>query len=149
MLGLIAGAPFAAWRLPRPETQPITISGKVHHRVLDRAPDIQHELRTPFEELFGYRPVNLVDGERIYVNDEDYKQCWPESWDAIYSGRYSVVITAEVTQLLFGGYSVARVTSAERVELPVATTTEYTLEAPETPQQWQPVRRIRRPRLRQ
>jgi hypothetical protein len=148
VLGLIAGAPFAAWRVPRPETTPITISGKVHHRVLDHAPDIQHELRTPFEELFGYKPVNLVDGERIYVNDEDYKKCWPESWDAIYSGRYSVVITAEVTQLLFGGHSVARVTSAERVDLPVATTTEYTLEAPEAPQQWQPVRRIRRPRLR-
>ena len=78
VLGLIAGAPFAAWRVPRPETKPITISGKVHHRVLDHAPDIQHELRTPFEELFGYKPVNLVDGERIYVNDEDYKKCWPE-----------------------------------------------------------------------
>jgi len=147
VLGLIVGAPFAAWRIPRPETQPITLSGKVHHRVLDHAPDIQHELRTPFEELFGYKPVNLIDGERIYVNEADYKLCWPESWDAIYSGRYSVVITAEVTELLFGGYSVARITSAERVDLPVATTTEYTLEAPEDPQQWQPTRRFRRPRL--
>ena len=147
VLGLIAGAPFAAWRIPRPETKLIMISGKVHHRVLDSAPNLQHELRTPFEELFGHKPVNLVDGERIYVNDADYRLCWPESWEAIYAGRYSVVITAEVTQLLFGGYSVARITSAERVDLPVATSTDYTLESPVELQQWQPVRRIRRPRL--
>ncbi len=148
VLGLIVGAPFAAWRVPRPETKPILITGEVEHRILDHAPDIQHTLRTPFEELFGYKPVNLDNGERIYVNAADYGLCWPESWEAIYEGRYSVTVTAEVTQLLFGGYSVARITSAERVDRPVATGTEYSLEAPGLPEQWQPARRYHRPRLR-
>ncbi len=148
MLGLIAGVPFAVWRIPRPETKPTMITGKVQHRILDHAPDIQHQLRTPFEELFGHKPVNLSEGERIYVNDEDYRLCWPESWDAIYKGRYSVVITAEVTQLLFGGYSVARITSAERVDMPVATGTDYAIEAPSLPEQWKPARRFHRLRLR-
>ena len=147
VLGLIVGAPFAAWRIPRPETKPIIITGEVEHRILDHAPNLQHELRTPFEGLFGYKPVNLSEGERIYVNAEDYRLCWPESWDAIYEGRYSVIVTAEVTQLLFGGYSVARITSAERVDMPVATSTEYSLEAPNDPQQWQPARRYHRPRF--
>ena len=148
VVGLIAGTPFAAWRIPRPETKPIMITGEVHHLILDHAPDIQHKIRTPFEELFGNRPVNLIDGERIYVNDEDYGLCWPESWDAIYEGRYSVLITAEVTQLLFGGYSVARITSAERVNMPVATGTDYAIETPSLPEQWKPARRFHRPRLR-
>ncbi len=148
VVGLIAGTPFAAWRIPRPETKPIMITGEVHHRILDHAPDIQHQIRTPFEEFFGNKPVNLIDGERIYVNDEDYGLCWPESWDAIYEGRYSVVITAEVTQLLFGGYSVARITSAQRVDMPVATGTDYAIEAPSLPEQWKPARRYHRPRLR-
>ncbi len=147
VLGLIVGAPFAAWRIPRPEAKPIVITGEVQHRILDHAPDMQHKLRTPFEEMFGYKPVNLDDGERIYVNAEDYGLCWPESWDAIYAGRYSVVITAEVTQLLFGGYGVAKIKSAERVNTPVATGTDYTLEAPDLPEQWQPARRYHRPRL--
>ena len=147
VLGLITGAPFVAWRIPRPEAKPIMITGEVRHRILDHAPDIQHKLRTPFEELFGYKPVNLVEGERIYVNEADYRLCWPESWDAIYAGRYSVVITAEVTQLLFGGYSVARITSDERVYMPVATGTDYTLEVPSPLEQWQPARRFHRTRL--
>ena len=147
VLGLIAGAPFAAWRIPRPETKPIVITGEVAHRILDHPPDLQHKLRTPFEDLFGYKPVNLSEGDRIYVNAEDYALCWPESWDAIYEGRYKVIVTAEVTQLLFGGYSVARITSAERVDLPVATSTEYTLEVPGTSQQWQPAKRYQRPRF--
>ncbi len=58
-----------------------------------------------------------------------------------------MVVTAEVTQLLFGGYSVTRITSAERVDLPVATGTEYSLEAPGLPEQWHPARRYHRPRI--
>jgi len=146
-VGLIVATPFALWRIPRPETKPITIEGEVAHRILDHAPDMQHQLRTPFEELFGYKAVNLVAGERIYVNADDYRLCWPESWDAIYEGRYKVNVTAEVTQLLFGGYSVARITSSERVDLPVATGNEYTLEAPDAPAQWQPTRRYHRRRF--
>ena len=91
-----------------------------------------------------------IDGERIYVTEADYGLCWPEFWDEIYSGRYSVMITAEVTPLLFGGYSVATITSAERVDRPVATGTDYSLEL-ETlvpPEQWRPTRRFHRPRLR-
>ena len=147
VFGLIVGAPFAVWRIPRPETKPIMITGEVQHRVLDHPPDMQHKLRTPFEELFGHKPVNLDGGERIYVNAEDYGLCWPESWDAIYEGRYSVIVTAEVRQLLFGGYGVARITSAERVDVPVATGTEYSLETPDIPEQWQPARRYHRPRF--
>ncbi len=146
-IGLIASLPFAAWRVPRPETKPITITGEIHHRILDHAPDIQHQLRTAFEQFLGYNPVTLINGERIYVNDEDYLLCWPESWDAIYAGRYTVKITAEVTQLLFGGYSVAKVTSSQRIDQPMATGTDYSIETPDVPEQWRPTRRFHRPRL--
>ena len=121
VLAILAGSPFLAWRVPRPETKPLIITGEVRHQILDHAPDMQHQLRTPFEQLFGNKPVMLVDGNRLYVSAEDYVLCWPESWDEIYEGGYSVMITAEVRQLIFGGYSVASISSAERVYRPVAT----------------------------
>ena len=142
---MLAGSPFLAWRVPRPETTPLVITGEVRHQILDHAPDMQHQLRTPFEQLFGNKPVMLVDGKRLYVNAEDYVLCWPESWDEIYEGGYSVMITAEVRQLIFGGYSVASISSAERVYRPVATGSDLGIEpASDDP----PVRRWRQRGLR-
>ncbi|MHC4141619.1 MAG: hypothetical protein ACYSUF_06975, partial [Planctomycetota bacterium] len=82
--------------------------------------DIRHQLRTPFEELFGNRPVTLVDGRRIYVTESDYKLCWPESWDAIYEKNYSMRISAKARPLYFNDYSVAEVKTVERIDNPMA-----------------------------
>ena len=149
VMGLLAGAPFIAWRVPRPETQPLIITGEVRHQILDHAPDIQHKLRTPFEQIFGNKPVMLVDGKRLYVNAEDYLLCWPESWEAIYENAYSVVITAEVKQLIFGGYTVASISSAERVDRPVPTASDFGIEPPsEPPARYRRHRRLRNTGLR-
>ena len=88
----------------------------------------------------------LLDGQRIYVDPKDYRLCWPESWTAIYEQGYSVVITAEARPLLFGGYGVATITSAQRVDRPVATASEPVVEPPPAPpeRQWRPQRRLRR-----
>jgi hypothetical protein len=121
VLGALAGAPFAAWRIPKFDSKPIAIVGEVHHQVLDQPEGLQHQLRTPFEEMFGNRAVNLVDGRRIYVSENDYKLCWPESWEAIFEKNYSMRISAEAKPLFFGGYSVAKITMVKRTDSPVAT----------------------------
>ena len=145
VFAVLLSVPFATWRFPNPEARPVVITGEVHHRILDKAPDVQHKLRTPFERLFGNKAVMLLDGQRIYVNAKDYKRCWPESWSAIYEQGYSVVITAEVRLLIFGGYSVATITSAERVDRPVATVTEFIDEPVAPPEaQWIPRRHLER-----
>jgi hypothetical protein len=120
VLGAIAGMPFAAWRIPQYKSSPIAIIGEVRYEVLDRPEDIRHQLRTPFEELFGNRPVTLVDGRRIYVTESDYKLCWPESWDAIYEKNYSMRISAKARPLYFNDYSVAEVKTVERIDNPMA-----------------------------
>jgi len=151
ILVVLLSVPFATWRLPSPDAAPVVINGKVHHRILDKAPTVQHKLRTPFEGLFGNKPVMLLDGQRIYVDPKDYQLCWPESWSAIYKQGYSVVITAEARPLLFGGYSVATITSAKRIDRPVPTLTEIIVEPPEPlappeppERQWTPRRSLQR-----
>jgi hypothetical protein len=120
VLGAVAGAPFAAWRLPKLESKPVAIVGEVHHQLLDRPDDVRHRLRTLFEELFGNRAVTLVNGRRIYVTESDYKRCWPESWDAIYEKNYSLRVTAEARPLYFDDYTVAKITMVTRVDKPMA-----------------------------
>ncbi len=151
ILAVLLSVPFATWRMPTPDGAPVVINGKVHHRILDKAPNVQHKLRTLFEGLFGNKPVMLLDGQRIYVDSKDYQLCWPESWSAIYKQGYSVVITAEARPLLFGGYSVATITSAKRIDRPVPTVTEVIVESPEPPappeppeRQWTPRRSLQR-----
>jgi hypothetical protein len=119
-LGAIAGLPFAAWRVPQYKSAPIAIIGEVRYEVLDRPDEIRHQLRTPFEELFGNKPVTLVDGRRIYVSESDYKLCWPESWDAIYEKNYTMRITAKAKPLYFNDYSVAEVKTVQRINNPMA-----------------------------
>lgn len=116
-LSALAGAPFAAWRIPM--GNPMSIEGEVLYRALDRAPDLKHELRTYFESMFGNQPVSLVDGPRLYVSQEDYDLCWPESWSDIYDKGYSMRVSAEVRPLLLGGYTVARINGVNRID-PVA-----------------------------
>ncbi|MHC5006672.1 MAG: hypothetical protein ACYTGF_04840 [Planctomycetota bacterium] len=120
VLAAIAGAPFAAWRIPQYESDPIVIIGEVRYEVLDRPDEIRHQLRTPFEELFGNKPVTLVDGRRIYVSEADYKLCWPESWDAIYEKNYTMRISAKARPLYLNDYSVAEVKTVERIDNPMA-----------------------------
>jgi len=120
VLAAIAGVPFAVWRIPQYESDPIVIIGEVRYEVLDRPEDIRHQLRTPFEELFGNKPVTLVDGRRIYVSESDYKLCWPESWDAIYEKNYSMRISAKARPLYLNDYSVAEVKTVERIDNPMA-----------------------------
>ncbi len=120
VLGALAGAPFAAWRIPQIDAKPVAIGGEVQHRVLDRPKEIQHRLRTPFEELFGNKALTLVDGTRIYVSEADYRLCWPESWEAIFEKNYSMRITAQAEPLFFGDYSVAKITLVKRRDHPVA-----------------------------
>ena len=145
MIGVLLSVPFATWRMPSPEGAPVVINGEVHHQILDKAPNVQHQLRTPFEGLFGNKPVMLLDGQRIYVDPKDYRLCWPESWSAIYKQGYSVVITAEARPLLFGGYSVATITSAQRIDRPVAAVDEFIVEPPAPPEsRWTPDRRLQR-----
>jgi hypothetical protein len=120
-IGAICGAPFAAWRIPKYQSDPVIIAGEVHHQVLDQPKDIRHQLRTPFEEmLYGNRAVNLVDGRRIYVSEADFKLCWPESWEAIYEGNYTMRISAKARPLYFNDYTVAEITQHLRVDHPVA-----------------------------
>ncbi|MHC4081870.1 MAG: hypothetical protein ACYS15_06400 [Planctomycetota bacterium] len=120
VLGAIVGAPFAVWRIPQYKSRPIAIIGEVYYEVLDRPEGIRHQLRTPFEELFGNKPVTLVDGRRIYVSKDDHKRCWPESWDAIYEKNYTMRISAKARPLYFNDYSVAEVTTVKRLDHPVA-----------------------------
>jgi hypothetical protein len=120
VVGMIAGAPFAVWRLPRPEGKTVAIVGEVHHSVLDNPKQIRDKLRTYFEELVGNKPVSLMDGRRIYVSEADYKLCWPDTWEVIYEQNYSVRITAEARPLLFGDYSPAKITRVRRVDNAVA-----------------------------
>ncbi len=120
VLGALAGLPFAAWRVPKYDSKPVAIVGEVRHQLLDRPEDIRHQLRTPFEELFGNRAVSLVDGRRIYVSENDYKLCWPESWEAIYEKNYTLRITAEARPLYFNDYTVATITLVTRVDKPMA-----------------------------
>ena len=96
----IAGSPFVLWRVPDPQNDARIIAGSVYHQVLDEAPDLQHRVRTQFESLFGNKAVTLVDGPRLYVSEADYKRCWPESWEQIYTKGYSLRITAETKPLL-------------------------------------------------
>ncbi len=118
LLALVPGVPFAAWRIPHGD--PVLIQGEVWHQALDTAPDFTHQIRTLFEELLGNRAVSLVDGPRIYVSEADYELCWPETWERIYEQGYSMHISAEVRPLIMGGYAVAKVSHAERVNHPVA-----------------------------
>jgi len=120
VLAAMAGAPFAVWRIPQYESDPIIIVGEVRYEVLDRPDQIRHQLRTPFEELFGNKPVTLVDGRRIYVSEADYKLCWPESWDAIYEKNYTMRISAKARPLYLNDYSVAEVKTVERIDNPMA-----------------------------
>jgi hypothetical protein len=120
VLGVVAGTPFAVWRLPKVDSEPAVIKGEVRHQLIDRPESIRHQLRTPFEELFGNRAVTLVDGRRIYVTEDDYDRCWPESWDAIYAKNYSLLITAEARPLYFDDYTVATITLVTRVDKPLA-----------------------------
>jgi hypothetical protein len=120
VLAAIAGAPYALWRIPQYESDPIVIIGEVRYEVLDRPDEIRHQLRTPFEELFGNKPVTLVDGRRIYVSESDYKLCWPESWDAIYEKNYSMRISAKARPLYLNDYSVAEVKTVERIDKTMA-----------------------------
>ena len=145
ILAVLFSIPFATWRMPTPEGAPVVITGKVHHQILDKAPNVQHQLRTPFEGIFGNKPVMLLDGRRIYVAPKDYRLCWPESWSDIYEQGYSVVITAKARPLLFGGFSVASITSAQRIDRPVVTAEPFIDEPPAPPvTQWTPRRRLQR-----
>lgn len=116
LVGLVGATPFAAFRAPLPNGKPILIEGDVRHLVIDHAPDIRHKLRTPFEELLGYKAIQLRGGERIYVSPADYALCWPESWGAMYDKGYTVHVVAEAMPLLMGGYAPAKITSAERID---------------------------------
>jgi hypothetical protein len=120
VLAAFAGVPFAVWRIPQYESDPIVIIGEVRYEVLDRPDEIRHQLRTPFEELFGNKPVTLVDGRRIYVSEADYKLCWPESWDAIYEKNYTMRISAKARPLYLNDFSVAEVKTVERIDKPMA-----------------------------
>jgi hypothetical protein len=104
------------WRAPKPKSGPVTIVGVVRHQVLDQAPDLPHQARTLFEKAFTNLPVTLETGQRLYVTPEDYKLCWPESWETIYEKGYTLAVTAEARPLLFGGYGVAMITKVERIE---------------------------------
>ena len=115
---LVVSVPFVAWRVPA--GAPFTIEGEVHYQALDTAPDLKHELRTYFEAMFGNKAVSLMDGKRLYVSEEDYEQCWPESWSEIYDKGYTMLVTAEVRPLLLGGYSVARISDTRRIDHPIA-----------------------------
>jgi len=120
VLALLGSAPFVAWRVPKPDGELQIIVGTVDHQVIDHAPDWKHQLRTPFEEIFGNRPVTLDGGQRIYVTPPDYEKCWPEPWGEMYEKGYSVQITAQAQPLLLGGFTVAKVVSAEKVSRPMA-----------------------------
>ncbi len=115
VLTLIGSTPFVMWRVPHFEPEPKVIIGEVDHKVIDHAPDWKHQLRTPFEGMFGNRPVTLVDGTRIYVTPPDYDEVWPETWGEMYEKGYSIRITAQADKLLFGGLTVATITDTERV----------------------------------
>jgi hypothetical protein len=116
LLAMLAGLPFAVWRAPRPKAGPVTLAGVVRHQVLDQAPDLPHQARTLFERLFENQPVTLETGLRLYVSPEDFKRCWPESWESIYEKGYKLAVTAEARPLLFGGFGVATITKVDRIE---------------------------------
>lgn len=118
VIGALAGAPFAAWRLPVGD--PITIEGEVRFQALDTPPNLTHELRTQFEAMFGNKAVSLINGPRLYVSETDYDLCWPESWSAIYDKGYSMIVVAEVRPTLIGDYTVAHVSDVKRIDSPVA-----------------------------
>ncbi len=121
LLAMLGGLPFAVWRAPKPKGRTETIIGVVRHQVLDQAPDLPHQARTLFESIFKNLPITLETGQRLYVGPEDYKLCWPESWEAIYEKGYTLAVTAEAKRLLFGGYGVARITNVETIQKEVPT----------------------------
>ncbi len=104
--------PLAAWRIP--DGDPVTIEGDVRHRLLDPAEDPLDVLRTPFESLWGNKPIDLANGTRLYLSKEDYERCRPQSATA-----FTLHVTVEARALLFGGYEVATVTKAVKTDQPL------------------------------
>ena len=115
LLVLLPCMPLAAWRIP--DGDPVTIEGDVRHELLNPASDPLDLLRTPFESLWGNKPVDLANGTRLYLTKEDYERCRPQSANA-----YTLHLTAEARPLLFGGYEVITLKKTEKTDQPLIIT---------------------------
>ncbi len=115
LLVLLPCMPLAAWRIP--DGDPVRIEGEVRHELLHPAADPLDLLRTPFELLWGNRPVDLANGTRLFLTKQDYERCRPQSANA-----YRLHLTAEARPLLFGGYEVVNLKKTEKTDQPLIIT---------------------------
>ena len=115
LLVLLPCMPLAAWRIP--DGDPVRIEGEVRHELLHPAADPLDLLRTPFELLWGNKPVDLANGTRLYLTKQDYERCRPQSANA-----YRLHLTAEARPLLFGGYEVVTLKKTEKTDQPLIIT---------------------------
>ncbi len=119
LLGAVGGVPFALWRYPMPDGEPVVFVGEVAYDVLDHPSDIRHQLRTPFEELLGNRALTLIDGPRLYVSQLDYDRCWTDIGTLGPGESYTMLITAKAKPLYFNDYTVARIIGIQRIDRPM------------------------------
>ncbi len=86
--------------------------GEVHYKFIE----LNITNRQIFEELIGNKIVRLENYGVFYVSPNDRKLLWPENPHEMLKKKYTIKAKIEVSSLKFGGYSVAKVVSTEKLD---------------------------------
>lgn len=83
--------------------------------------DLQNDwFRSTFESLFGNKRIYLTEQFRttewLYISKKDFKTLWPESPFDMKEKNYTISFEFETQPLFLGGFSIAKITSIEKID---------------------------------
>ena len=99
-----------SYRLEKSES--IVFESRVRYQIVDL--ELDDFMRGLVENSFSNHRIFLVDTihgiRRVYVDNESYKKLWPEAPFTMRDKNYTMKAKFEIRKLVFGGYSIAKVT---------------------------------------
>jgi len=104
------------YRLARSKT--INGYAEIYYKIIDV--NTVNYFRNFVESILGNRRIFLANNDIkfIYVNKIDFDKLWPESPLKMQEKNYTMKLNFEVKHLIFGGYSLAKITSYKKINKP-------------------------------
>lgn len=102
---------YAMYRIPSGDERNF-FDGEVHYKFVE----LNFTNRQLFEEVFANRILRLQGHPILYVSETDHAKFWSENPHRMSASGYTFRARLAADPLLFGGHSLARVISVERIE---------------------------------